>query len=110
MSFDNAIKEEDFFEKLFGTGYNSVFLFVYGSYYTPHNSFIGFLMHYGLFGIFMLLVVCASTVKKLLSIKNNRIYLGILIVLLMYCFVLEPHSKMEFIFMLIGLYSAKLNQ
>ena len=112
---DIAIKMLELFvnrpfgEKMFGTGHNSVFVWWNGVFYTPHNSYIGFLMHYGLFGIFMLLVVCASAVKKLLSIKNNRIYLGILTVLLMYCFVLEPHSKMEFIFMLIGLYSAKLN-
>ena len=113
---DIAIKMLELFinrpfgEKMFGTGHNSVFVWWNGVFYTPHNSYIGYLMHYGLFGIFMLLGVCASDVKKLLSIKNNRIYLGILTVLLMYCFVLEPHSKMEFIFMLIGLYSAKLNQ
>lgn len=113
---DIAIKMLELFanrpfgQKMFGTGHNSAFVWWNGVFYTPHNSYIGYLMHYGLFGLFMLLFIFASSVIRALNKKDNRIYLGILIVLLMYCFVLEPHSKAEFIIMLVGFYSANLNK
>lgn len=94
-----------FFEKLFGTGYNSVFLFVYGSYYTPHNSFIGFLMHYGLFGIIAFVYILINAALKLLKSKNYKPYLIFVVIFSIYCITLEPHIKAEFIFIYIGLFS-----
>lgn len=93
------------FEKLFGTGYNSVFLFVYGSYYTPHNSFIGFLMHYGLFGIIAFVYILINAALKLLKSKNYKPYLIFVAIFSIYCITLEPHIKAEFIFIYIGLFS-----
>lgn len=112
---DIAIKMLEMFsnrsliQKIFGTGHNSAFVWWNGVLYTPHNSFIGFLMHYGLLGLAMFLYLFIASALKLIKTKQNRIYLALFIILFSYCFVLEPHSKTEFIFMLIGLYSASLS-
>ncbi len=89
---------------IIGTGYNSVFLDVYGDMYTTHNSFISYLMHYGIIGFICWIIMWISLTKKIIKHKEMKKYLTLLIPLFVYCFVLEPHIKQEYILLFVGLF------
>lgn len=97
-------------EMSFGTGYYSIFVNTYGFLYGTHNSFLSYLMHYGIIGLLCFLVIFSRNIIMVIRNSSLKNYLIFLVAMVFYCCVAEPHIKGEFILIFMGIYSVIVNQ
>jgi len=96
-------------QKLFGTGYFSIFVDTYGGLFGTHNSFLSCLMHYGILGLMCFASIFLIILIKIFRNKKFKFYIVVVLTMFIYCFIAEPHIKTEFIFLFVGLLSMRNN-
>lgn len=106
----DAFGNRTILEKVFGTGFFATFVDAYGLALGTHNSFLSYLMHFGLIGFICFVILFLRNIRKTLINKDLKNYFIFLIAMFIYCFVAEPHIKTEFILIFIGIYSVMVNK